>query len=85
MIILLPDENVSLEILENSFDWKTLAKAHSFVNEVILRLPKFKYEITLKLVEVLCKVRYIKIKPLAHEKPLNLIGEELKYIKTFII
>ncbi|EFN79721.1 Serpin B8 [Harpegnathos saltator] len=56
MIILLPDKDVELQTLENNFDWKILAEAPSSVNEIKLYLPKFKFEITLKLEEVLRKI-----------------------------
>lgn len=68
MIILLPDQDVELQSLENNFDWKTLAEAPNSVEKVELYLPKFKFEITLKLEEVLRKVCNLKNTWLDSEK-----------------
>ncbi|XP_014479261.1 PREDICTED: leukocyte elastase inhibitor-like isoform X2 [Dinoponera quadriceps] len=56
MIILLPDEDVELQTLEDNFDWKTLAKEPTSIENIELYLPKFKFEITLKLKETLRKI-----------------------------
>ncbi|XP_032687857.1 leukocyte elastase inhibitor-like isoform X2 [Odontomachus brunneus] len=56
MTILLPDKDVELQSLENNFEWKTLAEAPSSIEDVELYLPKFKFELTLKLEEPLRKV-----------------------------
>lgn len=60
MIILLPDQDVELQTLENNFDWKTLVEAPTSFDKVELYLPKFKFEITLKLEEALRKVHNLK-------------------------
>lgn len=60
MTILLPDQDVELQSLENNFEWKTLAEAPSFIEDVELHLPKFKFEVTLKLEEPLRKVHDLK-------------------------
>ncbi|XP_011864861.1 PREDICTED: antichymotrypsin-2-like isoform X2 [Vollenhovia emeryi] len=56
MIILLPDRETELQILENNFNWETLAEAPRSTDEVALYLPKFKFEITIDLKDVLRKI-----------------------------
>lgn len=56
MIILLPDREIELQILENNFNWKTLVDAPRSTDEIALYLPKFKFEITIDLKETLRKV-----------------------------
>ncbi|XP_011691975.1 PREDICTED: antichymotrypsin-2-like [Wasmannia auropunctata] len=56
MIILLPDREIELQMLENNFNWKTLADAPRFIDEVALYLPKFKFEITIDLKDSLRKI-----------------------------
>lgn len=56
MIILLPDREIELQILENNFNWETLTAASTSTEEVALYLPKFKFEITIDLKDVLRKV-----------------------------
>lgn len=56
MIILLPDREIDLQILENNFNWKTLADAPRVIKEIALYLPKFKFEITIDLKDSLRKV-----------------------------
>lgn len=56
MIILLPDREIELQVLENNFNWKTLADASRSTDEIALYLPKFKFEITIDLKETLRKV-----------------------------
>lgn len=56
MIILLPDREVELQVLENNFNWETLAMASRSTDEVALHLPKFKFEITINLKDTLSKI-----------------------------
>lgn len=56
MIILLPDREIELQVLENNFNWKTLAEAPRSTDEIALYLPKFKFEITIDLIDTLRKV-----------------------------
>ncbi|XP_018310584.1 antichymotrypsin-2 isoform X2 [Mycetomoellerius zeteki] len=56
MIILLPDKEVELHILENNFNWETLANEPRSIDEVALYLPKFKFEITIDLKDTLRKI-----------------------------
>ncbi|XP_028047665.1 antichymotrypsin-2 isoform X2 [Monomorium pharaonis] len=56
MIILLPDREIELQVLENNFNWETLVNAPRFTDEIALYLPKFKFEITINLENVLRKV-----------------------------
>lgn len=57
MIILLPDKEIELQVVENNFNWETLVKAHRFHNDFELYLPKFKFEIAINLKDILNKVR----------------------------
>lgn len=61
MIILLPDKEVELHILENNFNWETLANEPRSIDEVALYLPKFKFEITIDLKDTLRKVSNMKL------------------------
>ncbi|KYN00229.1 PREDICTED: antichymotrypsin-2-like [Cyphomyrmex costatus] len=56
MIILLPDREMELQVLENNFNWKTLADKPRFIDEIALYLPKFKFEITIDLKDTLKKI-----------------------------
>lgn len=56
MIILLPNREIELQVLENNFNWEMLANASTFTNEIALYLPKFKFEITMDLKDTLRKV-----------------------------
>lgn len=59
MIILLPDREIELQVLENNFNWETLVDAPRSTDEVALYLPKFKFEITIDLKDALRKVSTI--------------------------
>ena len=61
MIILLPDREIELQVLENNFNWKTLVDESRSIGEVALYLPKFKFEITIDLKDTLRKVSNIKL------------------------
>ncbi|XP_077266426.1 antichymotrypsin-2 isoform X2 [Temnothorax americanus] len=56
MIILLPDREIELQVLENNFNWEVLADAPRSTDEVALYLPKFKFEITIDLKDALRKI-----------------------------
>ncbi|KAL0122113.1 hypothetical protein PUN28_007112 [Cardiocondyla obscurior] len=56
MIILLPERQIDLQDLENNFDWEMLVDTPRLIEEVALYLPKFKFEVTIKLKEVLQKI-----------------------------
>ncbi|XP_018339989.1 PREDICTED: antichymotrypsin-2-like isoform X1 [Trachymyrmex septentrionalis] len=56
MIILLPDREIELQVLENNFNWKTLADEPRSTDEIALYLPKFKFEITIDLKDTLRKI-----------------------------
>jgi len=56
MIILLPNRETELQVLENHFNWKTLVDVPRSVDEIALYLPKFKFEITIDLKDALRKV-----------------------------
>lgn len=56
MIILLPDREIELQVLENNFNWETLIAASTSIEEIELYLPKFKFEITIDLKDALRKV-----------------------------
>jgi len=60
MIILLPNREIPLKTLENNFNWQTLINTQSFPDFISLYLPKFKFEVTIDLENVLRKV-YIKL------------------------
>ncbi|XP_050449112.1 antichymotrypsin-2-like isoform X2 [Cataglyphis hispanica] len=56
MIILLPDKEVELQVIENNFNWETLVKTHRFRDDFELYLPKFKFEIAINLKDILNKI-----------------------------
>lgn len=56
MIILLPDKDIELQLVENNFNWETLVKRRKFYDDFELYLPKFKFEIAINLKDVLHKV-----------------------------
>lgn len=56
MVILLPNREMELQVLENKFNWQTLVNRHRFINNFELYLPKFKFEITINLKDILNKV-----------------------------
>lgn len=56
MIILLPDREIELQVLENNFKWETFTAASTSTEEIALYLPKFKFEITVDLKDALRKV-----------------------------
>ncbi|XP_071569365.1 antichymotrypsin-2 isoform X1 [Temnothorax nylanderi] len=56
MIILLPDREIELQVLEHNFNWQVLADAPRSTDEVALYLPKFKFEITIDLKDALRKI-----------------------------
>ncbi|EFN74849.1 Serpin B8 [Camponotus floridanus] len=56
MIILLPDKEITLKVLENTFNWQTLINTLRFPSPILLYLPKFKFEITIDLENVLRKI-----------------------------
>ncbi|XP_011644242.1 antichymotrypsin-2-like isoform X2 [Pogonomyrmex barbatus] len=56
MIILLPDREIELQVLENNFNWNTLVDAPRSTEMISLYLPKFKFEITTNLKDTLCKI-----------------------------
>ncbi|GAB1865782.1 Antichymotrypsin-2-like isoform X3 [Camponotus japonicus] len=56
MIILLPNREITLETLENNFNWQTLINTQSFPDPILLYLPKFKFEINIDIKNVLRKI-----------------------------
>lgn len=56
MIILLPDKDIELQLVENNFNWETLVKRRKFYDDFELYLPKFKFEIAINLKDILHKV-----------------------------
>ncbi|XP_029667265.1 antichymotrypsin-2-like isoform X3 [Formica exsecta] len=56
MIILLPDKDIELQLVENNFNWETLVKRRKFYDDFELYLPKFKFEIAINLKDVLHKI-----------------------------
>jgi len=56
MIILLPDRETELQVIENNFNWETLADAPRSTDKIALYLPKFKFEITIDLEDALRKI-----------------------------
>jgi len=56
MVILLPDREMELQVLEKKFNWQTLVNRHRFFDDFELYLPKFKFEITINLKDILKKV-----------------------------
>ncbi|XP_020294799.1 ovalbumin-related protein X-like [Pseudomyrmex gracilis] len=60
MVILLPYEEVNLQTVENNFDWKKLANAPRFIEEIELYLPKFKFHnFFINFVDILKKMGVI--------------------------
>lgn len=59
MIILLPDENVGLQDVEKNFNWETFVNSRRSSDNFELYLPKFKFEISINLNDVLHKVSYL--------------------------
>lgn len=56
MVILLPDREMELQFLEKKFNWQTLVNRHRFFDDFELYLPKFKFEITINLKDILKKI-----------------------------
>ncbi|XP_070155387.1 antichymotrypsin-2 isoform X2 [Polyergus mexicanus] len=56
MIILLPDKEIELQVVENNFNWETLVKRRKFYDDFELYLPKFKFEIAINLKDILHKI-----------------------------
>lgn len=56
MIILLPNEDAELQTLEKNFNWETLDKTPRSNDEIELYLPRFKFEITMDLEDILRKI-----------------------------
>ncbi|XP_043500236.1 leukocyte elastase inhibitor-like isoform X2 [Polistes fuscatus] len=56
MIILLPNEIEGLQSLEQNFKWEDISKASSSEVDIALTLPRFKYEVTIDLENILRKL-----------------------------
>ncbi|XP_014605927.1 PREDICTED: leukocyte elastase inhibitor-like isoform X2 [Polistes canadensis] len=56
MIILLPNEIEGLQFLEQNFKWEDISKASSNEVDIALTLPRFKYEVTIDLENILRKL-----------------------------
>ncbi|KAL2726795.1 leukocyte elastase inhibitor-like isoform X2 [Vespula squamosa] len=56
MVILLPNEIEGLQLLEKSFKWEDFFEASRSETDIALSLPRFKYEITIDLENILRKL-----------------------------
>lgn len=56
MVILLPNKEIELQDLEKKFNWQKLVNERRIVNYVDLYLPKFKFEMSINLKNVLQKI-----------------------------
>lgn len=72
MIILLPNEDAELQTLEKNFNWETLDKTPRSNDEIELYLPRFKFEITMDLEDILRKVHHLQNTQYTNDKKGNL-------------
>ncbi|XP_015182132.1 PREDICTED: antichymotrypsin-2-like isoform X2 [Polistes dominula] len=56
MIILLPNDIEGLQSLEQNFKWEDISEASSNEIDIALTLPRFKYEVTINLENILRKL-----------------------------
>nr|KAF7427230.1 hypothetical protein H0235_006924 [Vespula pensylvanica] len=56
MVILLPNEIEGLQLLQKDFKWEDFSEASGSETDIALSLPRFKYEITIDLENILRKL-----------------------------